>query len=264
MKKVKSRKSELSKKAPEKKLLVSLKNKAGRGSSGRITVRHKGGGAKRKYRIIDFKQDKKDIPGEVLALEYDPNRTAFIALLKYEDGEKRYRLAPDKLKAGDKVLCSDKAPVKRGNRMKLKNIPVGTMVFNIELEPDRGGKIVRSAGSSAKVLAIEGKYTNLAMPSGEIRKILAESFATVGTVSNPEWRYVQIGKAGKSRHRRKRPTVRGSAMNPVDHPHGGGEGRTPIGLKYPKTPWGKHARGVQTRKKKWTDKLIIKNRKKKK
>ncbi len=263
IKKIKERKN-LSKKAPEKKLLTPLKNKAGRGNSGRITVRHKGGGAKRKYRMIDFGENKKDVKAKVLALEYDPNRTAFIALLEYEDGEKRYRLAPYDLKEGDEVLCSEKTPIKKGNRMKLKNIPVGTIVFNIELEPGQGGKIVRSAGAGARVLGTEGKYTSLNMPSGEVRKILAESYATIGTVSNPEWRYVQIGKAGKSRHRRKRPTVRGSAMNPVDHPHGGGEGRAPIGLKYPKTPWGKHARGVQTRKKKWTDKLIIKRRKKKK
>lgn len=266
MKKVEKtkRKRELSRKAPEKKLLVPLKNKAGRGSSGRITVRHKGGGAKRKYRMVDFGESKKDIPAEVLALEYDPNRTAFLALLEYEDGEKSYRLAPHGLKVGDKVICSEKAPLKRGNRMKLKSIPVGTMVFNIEFEPGRGGKIVRSAGAGARVLGTEGKYISLTMPSGEVRKILAESYATIGTVSNPEWRYVQIGKAGKSRHRRKRPTVRGSAMNPVDHPHGGGEGRTPIGLKFPKTRQGKPARGVKTRKKKWTDKLIVKRRRKKK
>jgi len=262
---MKTRKSKeiLTKKKPEKRLLLVLKKKAGRGKSGRITVRHRGGGAKRKYRLVDFGQEKKNIPAEVLALEYDPNRTAFLALLQYEDKEKRYRLAPFGLKVGDKIICSEKAEVKKGNRMKLKSVPIGTMVYNIELEPNRGGKIVRSAGSAAKVLALEGKYVNLEMPSTEIRKVLAENYATIGTVSNPEWRYVQLGKAGKSRYRRKRPTVRGSAMNPVDHPHGGGEGRAPIGLKFPKTPWGKPARGVKTRKKKWTDKLIIKRRKKK-
>jgi len=255
----------LTKKKPEKRLLLSLKRKAGRGSSGRITVRHKGGGAKRLYRKIDFGQEKIDKKAKVIALEYDPYRTAFLILLEYEDGDKRYRIAPFELKVGDEVICSEKAKIKIGNRMKIKNIPVGTIVFNVELEPGRGGKIIRAAGTSAKVLAQEGKYTNLQMPSSEIRKVLQECYSTVGTVSYPEKRYVRVKKAGISRLKGKRPTVRGSAMNPVDHPHGGGEGRSPIGLKYPKTPWGKHALGVKTRKKKkWTNKYIIKRRKKKK
>ena len=255
----------LTKKKPEKRLLLSLKKKAGRNSSGRITVRHRGGGAKRLYRIVDFGQEKIDKKAKVIALEYDPYRTAFLILLEYEDGDKRYRIAPFDLKVGDEVICSEKNEIKKGNRMKIKNILVGTIVYNIELEPGRGGKIVRAAGAGAKVLAHEGKYTNLQMPSSEIRKVLQECYATIGTVSYPEWRYVKVGKAGRSRLKGRRPTVRGSAMNPVDHPHGGGEGKAPIGLKYPKTPWGKHALGVKTRKKKkWTNKYVIKRRKKKK
>ena len=259
-----SSKKLLTKKKPEKSLLVFLKKQAGRSSSGRITVRHQGGGVKRLYRIVDFGQEKIDIPAKVIALEYDPYRTAFLALLEYDDGKKRYRIASKDLKVGDKIICSEKTEIKTGNRLKLKNILVGTMVYNIELEPGRGGKMVRAAGASAKVSAQEGKYTNLEMPSGEIRKVLQECYATVGTVSHPEWRYAVIGKAGINRLKGKRPTVRGSAMNPIDHPHGGGEGRSPIGLKYPKTPWGKHALGVKTRKKKWTDKYIIQRRKRKK
>jgi len=254
----------LTKKKPEKRLLVSLKARAGRGSSGRITVRHKGGGVKRLYRMVDFGQEKIDIPAKVVALEYDPYRTAFLALLEYNDGKKRYRLAPSDIKIGEEIICSEKAEIKTGNRMKVKNIPVGTMVYNIELVPGEGGKIVRSAGAAAKVLAHEGRYTNLEMPSGEIRMVFQKCYATVGAVSHPEWRYQIVGKAGRSRLKGKRPTVRGTAMVPADHPHGGGEGRSPIGLKYPKTPWGKHALGVKTRKKKWTDKYIIKRRKKKK
>ena len=254
----------LTKKKPEKKLLKFLKNKAGRGSSGRITVRHKGGGAKRLYRMVDFKQTKFDILAEVVSIEYDPYRTAFIMLLLYEDGEKRYSIAPHKIKVGDKVICSENANLKTGNRLKIKNIPVGTQVFNIELEPKRGAKIVRSAGAFAKVSGTEGKYSIIQMPSGEIRKVFKECFATIGEVSYPEWRYVDFKKAGNSRNRRIRPTVRGSAMNPVDHPHGGGEGRTSIGMKYPKTPTGKHALGVKTRRNKRSDKFILKRRKKKK
>jgi len=255
----------LTKKEPEKRLLLNLKRKAGRSSSGRITVRHKGGGAKRLYRIVDFGQKKVNIKGKVIALEYDPYRTAFLMLLEYEDKDKRYRIAPFGIKIGDDVVCAEKAEIKTGNRMKIVNISVGTDVYNVELEPERGGKIVRSAGSSAKVLAHEGKYTNLQMPSGEIRKVFQKVYATIGMVSHPEWRYTVIKKAGSSRLRGKRPTVRGSAMNPVDHPHGGGEGRSGIGMKHPKTPWGKPALGVKTRKKKkWTNKYIIKRRKKKK
>ena len=255
----------LTKKKPEKKLLKFLKNKAGRSSSGRITVRHKGGGAKRMYRMVDFRQSKIDISAEVRAIEYDPYRTCFIMLLEYKDSKKAYRIAPFKIKVGDNVICSEKAEIKIGNRLKIKNTPVGTFIHDIELEPGMGGKIVRAAGTSAKVMGQEGKYSIIEMPSGETRKILQECFVTIGEVSYPEWRYVDIKKAGRSRLRRKRPTVRGSAMNPVDHPHGGGEGRSSIGLKYPKTPWGKHALGKKTRKKKkWTSKLIIKRRKKKK
>lgn len=254
----------LSKKKPEKNLLKFLKNKAGRGSSGRITMRHKGGGAKRLYRMVDFKQGKINIPAKVVSLEYDPYRTAFIMLLEYKDGEKTYRIAPSNIKIGENIICSEETEIKVGNRTKLKNIPVGTPVYDVELEPGNGGKIVRSAGSSAKVSGQEGKYTILQMPSGEVRKILQECYASIGEVSYSEWRYVNIKKAGNSRLRRKRPTVRGSAMNPVDHPHGGGEGRTSIGMKYPKTPWGKHALGVKTRKKKISDKFILQRRKKKK
>ncbi len=255
----------LTKKEPEKKLLVPLKKKAGRNNTGRITAWQRGGGNKRMYRIIDFGQEKINIPATVEALEYDPNRTAFIALLNYEDGEKRYCLAAHGLKVGDKVICAEKAEYKIGNRMKIKNIPVGTMVYNVEIYPGKGGAVVRSAGTGARILAHEGKAVNLEMPSGEIRSFLGECFASIGTVSYPEWRYVEIGKAGKSRLRGWRPKVRGSAMNPVDHPHGGGEGRAPIGLKYPKTPWGKHALGVKTRKSnKKSDKYILQRRKKKK
>lgn len=254
----------LTKKQPEKKLLLSLKKSTGRASSGRITVRHKGGGVKKLYRIVDFGQEKINMKAKVIALEYDPYRTCFIMLLEYEDKDKRYKIAPDEVKIEDEIICAEKASIKSGNRMKIKNVPVGTVVHNIELEPERGGKIVRSAGSRASILAHEGKYTTLKMPSGEIRKVLTECYASIGIVSFPEWKYVIIGKAGRSRLRNKRPTVRGSVMNPVDHPHGGGEGRQPIGLKHPKTPWGKPALGVKTRgKKRWTNKYIIKRRIKK-
>lgn len=255
----------LSKKEPEKGLLLTIKSKAGRGRLGRITIRHQGGGVKKRYRIIDFDQKRKDIPAKVLALEYDPYRTAFIMLLEYENGEKRYRLAPDKIKVGDTIVCSEKTEIKTGNRMKISNIPVGTLIYNIELVPEEGGKMVRSAGGTAKVLANEGKYTNLEMPSGEIRRVFQNCYATVGIVSHPEWRYTNVRKAGSKRLKGIRPRVRGTAMNPVDHPHGGGEGRSGIGMKHPKTPWGKPALGVKTRKaKKWTKKLIIQRRKKKK
>jgi len=262
--KTKKAKKILTKKKPEKRLLLTFKKRAGRGASGRITVRHRGGGAKKLYRVVDFGQEKINIKAKVVALEYDPYRTAFIALLGYNDGDKRYRIAPADLKVGDEIICAEKTEIKIGNRMKLKNIPVGTLVYNIELEPGKGGKIVRAAGTAAKVLAQEGKYTNLEMPSSEIRKVNQECFATVGMVSYPGWRYVPVGKAGRSRLRGRRPTVRGTAMVPADHPHGGGEGRSPIGLKYPKTPWGKPALGKKTRRKKWTDKYIIRRRKAKK
>jgi large subunit ribosomal protein L2 len=254
----------LSKEKSEKSLLINIKRRVGRSkSSGRITVRHKGGGVKKLYRIIEFSQKKMDAPAKIIALEYDPNRTAFIALIEYLDKERQYIIAPQDLKVGDEIIFSEKALLKTGNRMKLKNIPVGTMVYNIELEPGKGGKIVRSAGSSAQVLAMEENYVNLKMPSTEVRKFSNECFASLGSVSNPENRYYRVGKAGKSRLKGRRPHVRGSAMNPVDHPHGGGEGRQPIGLKHPKTPWGKPALGVKTRnRKKWTNKYIIQRRKK--
>lgn len=254
----------LSKKKPEKKLLLSFRKKAGRSSSsGRLTVRHRGGGAKRLYRIVDFGQEKMDVKGKVVALEYDPNRTAFIALILYEDNDKRYIIAPVDLKENDEVICSQKAEIKTANRMRLENIPPGTPVYNIELEPGRGGKIVRSAGTSAQIMIHEGRYSHLKMPSGETRKVFKDCFASVGQVSNPKKRFEKLGKAGRKRLKGWRPTVRGTAMNPIDHPHGGGSGRSSIGLKHPKTPWGKPALGPKTRKKKWTDKLIIKGRKRK-
>ena len=255
----------LTKKGPEKKLLKYIKRNVGRSpQSGRITVRHKGGGVKKLYRIIEFAQTRIDIPVKVIALEYDPNRTSFIALIEYIDKMRQYIIAPQDLKVGDEIIFSEKAPLMPGNRLKIKNIPVGTNVYNIELEPGRGGKLVRSAGSFAQVLAQENGFANLKMPSTEIRKINGECFASIGIVSNPENRFYTIGKAGKSRLKGRRPHVRGSAMNPVDHPHGGGEGRQPIGLKHPKTPWGKPALGVKTRsRKKWTNKFIIERRKKK-
>ncbi len=259
-KKISSRKL-LSKKKPEKSLLLPLKKRAGRSrSTGRITIRHRGGGAKRRYRIVDFGQEKIDMKGKVIALEYDPNRTAFLALIEYEDGEKKYVLASANIRVGDEIICSEKTEIKTGNRMKLKNIVQGTQVYNIELDCGRGGKMVRSAGTSAKVLSPEGKYIHLEMPSKEVRKILGECFASIGSVSHPEKRFEKIGKAGRNRLKGWRPTVRGTAMSPPDHPHAGGSGKSPIGLKHPKTPWGKPAHGVRTRKKKWTDKLIIKRR----
>ncbi len=251
----------LTKKEPEKKLVLALKKKAGRGLTGSITVRHRGGGVKRLYRVIDFGQEKLGISGKVIALEYDPNRSAYLALIEYQDKEKRYVLAPHDLKIGDEIICTEKADIKIGNRMKLKNITVGTQVFNVELEPGKGGKLLRSAGTSAKVLAQEKPFTQLEMPSKEIRKIFGDCFATIGQVSHPQKRFEKIGKAGRRRLKGWRPTVRGTAMNPPDHPHGGGQGKSPIGLAHPKTPWGKPARGIKTRKKKWTEKFIIKRRK---
>lgn len=255
---------QLTKKKPEKRLLKSLKQRAGRAKSGRITIRHRGGGVKRRYRIIDWNGGRIDQFAKVIALEYDPYRTAFIVLLEYPDGEKRYRLAPHNLKVGDEIMTSEKAAIKVGNRMRLKNIPVGIEVFNIELAPGKGGQLVRGAGTSAKVSAHEEKYSQIEMPSKEIRKLLGDCFATIGQVSNPEHRYQKLGKAGTSRLKGRRPEVRGSAMSPYAHPHGGGEGRTGIGMPSPKTPWGKLARGVRTRKRKWTNKYIIKRRERKK
>lgn len=255
-------KSVLSKKEPEKKLLLSFKRRGGRANTGRITVRHRGGGVKRLYRIVDFGQARIGLPAKVIALEYDPYRTAFLMLLEYQDKERCYQIAPQNLKVGDEVVCAEKAELKPGNRMKLKNIPVGTMVYNIELEPGRGGRMVRGAGTGAKVLASEGRFVHLEMPSKEVRKVFSESFASIGQVSHAEQRFEIIGKAGRNRLKGWRPTVRGGAMIPPDHPHGGGEGKTPIGLKYPKTPWGKHASGVRTRRRMLTDKYIIQRRKK--
>jgi large subunit ribosomal protein L2 len=255
----------LTKKRAEKSLLKYVRRSVGRSkASGRITVRHKGGGVKKMYRIIEFAQTKMDAPAKVIALEYDPNRTGFIALIEYADKVKQYIIAPQGLKVGDTIVFSSNAPQTPGNRMQLKHITVGTNVYNIELEPGKGGILVRSAGSGAQVLAQEHGFTNLKMPSSEVRKVKDECFASIGMVSNPENRFYRVGKAGKSRLKGRRPHVRGSAMNPVDHPHGGGEGRQPIGLKHPKTPWGKPALGVKTRyKKKWTNKYIISRRKKK-
>lgn len=252
------------KKRPEKSLTKIIKKKAGR-SHGTIAVRHKGGGAKRFYRIIDFKRNKFDIPAKVEAIEYDPNRNAAIALLKYEDGEKRYIIAPEGLKAGNEVVSSrSKTEIKAGNCMPLEHIPAGSVIHNVELMPGRGAGVVRSAGGSATVMGHEGKYVQIKMPSGEVRLFFKTCLATIGQVSNADFRNVRIGKAGRKRHMGIRPTVRGKVMNPVDHPHGGGEGRQPIGLVHPKTPWGKSALGVKTRKKnKWSDKFIVSRRKRK-
>ncbi len=256
--------SGLSKKKPQKSLIFSLKKKSGRNFQGRITVRHRGGGSKKFYRMIDFSQKKMNIAGKVAAIEYDPNRTAFIALIEYQDKTKGYILAPQKLKEGDEIIVSESAPINPANRMKLKNIPVGTEVHNIELQPFGGGKIVRSAGSSATVLAQEGGYAHLLLPSKEIRKIHSECFASIGALSHQEHRFIRIPKAGTMRLKGRRPQVRGTAMNPVDHPHGGGEGRTGIGMPHPKTPWGKPALGVKTRKRKHTNQFILQRRSKKK
>lgn len=227
-----------------------MTSKVGRGSAGTITTRHRGGGVKRRFRVVDFKMNKIDVPARVEAIEYDPNRSAFIALLFYRDGEKRYVLAPDGLKKDDMVVSSEKAPIKTGNRMPLKNIPVGTPVYNVELFPGKGGQIAKSAGCFAKVMAIEGGYAHVSMPSGRVKIVSEDALANIGQVSNIEYNKVSIGKAGRSRWLGRRPQVRGSAMNPVDHPHGGGEGRQPIGLKHPKTPWGKPALGYKTVRKK--------------
>lgn len=254
---------EITKHEPEKSLLVSLKKNAGRNSQGKITVRHKGGGAKRKYRIIDFKRDKEQVPAVVAGIEYDPNRSANIALLHYVDGEKRYILAPKGLQVGDTIFSGAGSDIKIGNCLKMKDMPVGTVIHNIELKAGKGGQIVRAAGASAQLMAKEGKYVLLRLPSGEMRRVHAECKATIGQVGNLEHEIVSIGKAGRKRHMGIRPTVRGSVMNPNDHPHGGGEGRAPIGRSGPVTPWGKPALGYKTRKKnKASDKMIVSRRKK--
>ena len=253
--------SELSKVAPERSLLAPLKKNAGRNSYGRITVRHKGGGNRRKYRIIDFKRDKTDMTATVLTVEYDPNRSAHIALIQYEDGEKRYILAPVGLKVGDKVEAGANADIKPGNALPLTNIPTGTFVHNVELYPGRGGQLARAAGNAAQLMAKENGNALLRLPSGELRNVSALCMATVGTVGNTDHENVKIGKAGRTRHMGIRPTVRGSVMNPNDHPHGGGEGKSPVGRPGPCTPWGKPALGYKTRnKKKSSDKLIVKRR----
>lgn len=252
---------DLSKNKPEKSLTKKISKTGGRNSSGSITVRHIGGGHKRKYRIIDFKRNKDDIPAKVASIEYDPNRTANIALLHYVDGEKRYILAPNNLKVGTKVISGEKADIKVGNSMPLKSIPVGTVVHNIELRPGKGGELARGAGTSAQILGKENKYVLLRLTSGEQRNVFEECRATIGEVGNGEHSLVKLGKAGRKRNMGIRPTVRGSVMNPNDHPHGGGEGKAPIGRKSPVTPWGKPALGLKTRKKKTSDKFITRRRK---
>ena len=249
---------EVTKKSPEKSLLVAIRHKAGRNAYGRITVRQRGGGNKTKYRIIDFKRDKDGIPAKVTAIEYDPNRTAYIALLCYADGEKRYILAPVGLTAGDTVVSGSDADIKAGNALPLADIPVGTSVHNIEMQPGRGGQIAKTAGAAAQLMAKEGKYATLRLPSGEMRYILARCKATVGQVGNLDHELVSLGKAGRKRHMGRRPEVRGVVMNPNDHPHGGGEGKSPIGRPTPVTPWGVPTLGYKTRKKRKSNKFIIK------
>ena len=254
--------SEITKKTPEKSLITTKKEKAGRNAQGKITVRHQGGGNRQKYRIIDFKRNKADMPATVIGIEYDPNRSANIALIQYEDGTKSYILAPVGLKDGDKVVSGQKVDIKPGNAMPIESIPVGTMIHNIELHPGQGGKMVRAAGQEAQLMAKEGKYAHVRLPSGEMRLVMTRCRATIGTVGNTDHENVNIGKAGRTRHMGIRPTVRGSVMNPVDHPHGGGEGRAPVGHAGPLTPWGKPALGYKTRKKnKQSDKFIVKRRK---
>ncbi len=252
--------TEITKSTPEKSLVVSLKKTGGRNNQGKTTVRHHGGGAKRKYRLIDFKRNKRDIPGTVASIEYDPNRTANIALINYIDGEKRYILAPKGLKVGDKISAGEKADIKVGNALPIMMIPVGETIHNIELRPGKGGSLARSAGTSAQILGREVKYVMIRLSSGEQRKVLGTCYATIGVVGNEDSGLVNLGKAGRKRHMGIRPTVRGSVMNPNDHPHGGGEGRAPIGRKGPVTPWGKPALGLKTRNNKKTDKFIVRRR----
>ncbi len=252
---------ELTKKEPEKSLLAPLTQKAGRNANGRITVRHQGGGHKRRYRMIDFKRTKDNVPAKVAAIEYDPNRSANIALLHYRDGEKLYILAPNGLKPGDIITSGPDSDIKVGNALPLANIPVGTLIHNIELKAGKGGQIVRSAGASAQLMAKEKDYAHVRLPSGEVRLIHIRCRATIGQIGNLDYENVTVGKAGRSRWKGIRPTVRGSVMNPNDHPHGGGEGRAPVGRKYPVSPWGKIAIGGKTRKKKPSDRMIVKKRK---
>lgn len=252
---------EITKTEPEKSLTAALKSKGGRNAVGRLTVRHQGGGHKRRYRIIDFKRTKDNVPARVAAIEYDPNRSANIALLYYADGDKRYILAPNGLKVGDTVISGPEADIKTGNSLMLKDIPVGSLIHNIELRPGKGGQLVRSAGAVAQLMAKEGSYAHVRLPSGEVRLVHINCRATVGQVGNLDYENQTIGKAGRKRWMGIRPTVRGSVMNPNDHPHGGGEGRAPIGRKYPVSPWGKIAIGGKTRKKKPSDRMIVRKRK---
>jgi len=252
---------EITKTKPEKSLLKPLRRKGGRSNQGRITVRHRGGGAKRMYRIIDFKRDKVGISGEVASIEYDPNRSARIALIRYTDGEKRYIIAPLGLEVGNAVMAGSDAGIKMGNALPLKAIPTGTAIHNIELHRGKGGQLVRGAGGSAQLMAKEGSHALVRMPSSEIRRIHIECFATIGQVGNVDHQHIKLGKAGRKRHLGIRPSVRGSAMSPNAHPHGGGEGRSPIGMPGPKTPWGKPAMGYVTRKNKFSDSMIVKRRK---
>ena len=252
---------EITKKTPERSLVVTLKSSGGRNSYGRITVRHRGGGAKRKYRIIDFKRNKFDVPASVIAIEYDPNRSANIALVQYEDGEKKYIIAPVGLHVGDTIVSSETADIRPGNALPLKSIPVGTIIHNIELQPGKGAQLVRAAGNSAQLMAKENGYAQVRLPSTEVRMISLECLATIGQVGNIDHENISIGKAGRKRHMGWRPTVRGVVMNPNDHPHGGGEGTSPVGMPSPVTPWGKPALGYKTRsKKKKSEKFIVKHR----
>ena len=251
---------EITTSTPEKSLLVSLGKNGGRNNQGKITVRHHGGGVKRKYRIIDFKRNKRDIEGRVATIEYDPNRSANIALINYVDGEKRYIIAPKDLKVGNTIIAGENVDIKVGNALPLANIPVGTVVHNIELKPGKGAELARSAGASAQILGREGNYVMIRLSSGEQRKVLGTCYATIGVVGNEDYELVKLGKAGRTRHMGIKPTVRGSVMNPNDHPHGGGEGRAPVGRSGPVTPWGKPALGYKTRKKKASDKLIVRRR----
>jgi large subunit ribosomal protein L2 len=253
---------EITKDRPEANLLVPHKKSGGRNIHGRITVRHRGGGSKRQIRIVDFKRDKRGIPARVAAIEYDPNRSARLALLHYVDGEKRYIIAPLGLKVGDRVLSGPEAEIRPGNSLPLSSIPLGTMLHNIELKEGRGGQMVRSAGTAAQLLGKEGEYAAIRLPSGEVRRVRQTCYATIGEVGNPDHGNIKLGKAGRKRHIGIRPTVRGSAMSPRDHPHGGGEGRQPIGLPGPKSPWGKPTLGYKTRRNKQTDKFIIRRRSK--
>lgn len=253
---------EITKSTPERSLLVPLRKSGGRNVYGRVTVRHRGGGNRRFIRLVDFKRDKRDIPAKVAAIEYDPNRTARLALLHYADGEKRYIIAPMDLKVGDTVMAGAKAEIRPGNSLPIANIPVGAMVHNIELRPGKGGQLVRSAGASAQLLAKEGDFAQVRLPSGEVRLVHQVCYATIGQVGNLDHGNIKLGKAGRKRHLGIRPTVRGTAMSPRDHPHGGGEGRQPVGMPGPKSPWGKPTRGYKTRRNKQTDKYIVRRRSK--